>query len=471
MVFSSFTFLLLFLPITLLGYYLLPGRARNVWLLALSILFYAWGEPDFIFVLLLSILLNYAFALLVEKASPRLRRRTLALGVMLNLGLLFYYKYVAFLVAQLGDMLAIFQWARPDVPDIILPIGISFFTFQGISYLVDVYRKDVPPQRSLTNVAMYIALFPQLIAGPIVRYTSIAHEIEHRKLTLDMAVHGLQLFALGLGKKVVLANSLGSVADAAFTLPTSSLATGTAWTGALAYTLQIYFDFSGYSDMAIGLGLLLGFHFPLNFNYPYIATSMTEFWRRWHISLSTWFRDYLYIPLGGNRGGSAKTYRNLFIVFCATGIWHGANWTFLIWGLWHGLFLILERRHGHALDRVPRLLRHAYVLLAVVTGWIFFRCESLPQALAYLQVLFLPQATLPVAETAAHAIMTSKTAFYLVLGSLFAAPLYPWLLRHTGGVLGHAGRVLRVVTPMTALLCSIALLASSTYNPFLYFRF
>lgn len=428
MVFSSFSFLFLFLPVVLLGYVLSPAKLKNVFFLMASLVFYAWGEPAFVFVMLTSIVLNYFSGLLVDVCKRRgsvHARTVLGIGVGLNLLLLGYFKYTVFLLTFVIDVLG-FAGAAPcfDVPDVRLPIGISFFTFQGISYIVDVYRGEVAAQRNFVLLAMYKAMFPQLIAGPIVRYKTVESEIDVRRVTLGGVTMGLRFFSYGMAKKVLIANSMGAVADAVFDLPAGSASVPLAWMGIMAYTLQIYFDFSGYSDMAIGLGLLFGFHFPQNFNYPYIADSMTNFWRRWHMSLSTWFRDYLYIPLGGNRLGALRTYMNLFVVFCATGIWHGANWTFLIWGLWHGLFLVFERLFRDFFVRLPRIFRHCYVLLAVVVGWVFFRSESIGDAIFYISAMLNPSRIVP--EPLFYELSNNARLFFFVAGVVFSMPVFLW---------------------------------------------
>ena len=338
MVFSAPIFLFLFLPIVLALYFVTPSRMRNPLLLGASLVFYGWGEPRFVAVMLASALVNYGFALAIGAGTRR--RLLLSLAITVNLGLLAVYKYSDFAVANVNTLLG---WTGVPLlarPGLILPLGISFFTFHAVSYLMDVYRGRVPAQRNPLDVALYIALFPQLIAGPIVRYATIAPEIARRRTTWDGLVWGIRRFVVGLGKKVLIANTLARPADAVFGLPPSEMSAGLAWLGVACYALQIYFDFSGYSDMAIGLARIFGFPFPENFRYPYVSRSLTEFWRRWHISLSTWFRDYLYVPLGGNRRGPARVYLNLVVVFVFCGLWHGASWTFLVWGLFHGVFLV-----------------------------------------------------------------------------------------------------------------------------------
>ena len=356
MVFSSISFLFVFLPLLLAVYFLLPARlreGRNLVLLLFSLFFYGYGGPRFLLLMLLSIAVNYAGGLL---AAPGQRRRRLWTGLVtaVNLGLLGWFKYAGFLGANLNRI-----WTGLPVPEVALPIGISFFTFQGLSYVLDVYRGEAVAERNPLRVALYISLFPQLVAGPIVRYTTVADEIRSRRETLDAFTDGAVRFLFGLGKKMLLANQLGLLADQVYATRPEFLTTALAWLGAAAYTGQIYFDFSGYSDMAIGLGRMFGFHFLENFNYPYLSQSVTEFWRRWHISLSTWFRDYLYIPLGGNRCAHWKHIRNILVVWALTGLWHGAAWNFLCWGLYFGLLLLGEKYGwGRILERAPAALRH-----------------------------------------------------------------------------------------------------------------
>ena len=480
MVFSSPIFLFVFLPLTLGLYYLLPRKAKNGFLLAASLVFYAWGELFFVLVMLASISFNYVFGRLIGSATGAGHRKiALAAGIAANLGLLAYFKYANFIVENLGQagLLDASGWTTVH-----LPLGISFFTFQAMSYLVDVYRGENQAQRSLVNVALYIALFPQLIAGPIVRYHDIASQIRDRVISLLLINSGIQRFIYGLAKKVLIANPLGLVADQVFAISGGDLSTGTAWLGLVCYTLQIYFDFSGYSDMAIGLGRMLGFRFLENFNYPYISRSIKEFWRRWHISLSSWFRDYLYIPLGGNKKGRLRTYQNLLIVFCLCGLWHGASWTFLVWGLFHGVFLILERtRFGAVLERLPHPARHAYTLLVVMAGWVFFRTENMGEAMQFFSAL----AGQSVASGDAHALsqyLDVKVAFLVILGAVLATPLSAKINAALIGAARNGDLVFagpkaaayslgNVVVLVSLFLLVLTAIASNAYNPFIYFRF
>src|SRR5262245_34022819 len=378
MVFSSSIFVFFFLPLALAIHFAAPRRFRNVALFLVSLLFYAWGEKGFVFLMLASIGLNYGIGRWLEARNVR---GVLALGIVLNLALLIVYKYANFFIANLNLILP-----QPIVyKPIHLPIGISFFTFEAIAYLVDIHRRDATAQRSPASFGLFMTLFPHLIAGPVVRYRDVAAAIASRTITSAIFASGVRRFIIGLAKKLLLANALGLTADKLFALSPDQLAPSAAWLGVVCYTLHIYFDFSGYSDMAIGLGRLFGFELCENFRYPYAATSVTDFWRRWHMSLSTWFRDYLYIPLGGNRRGPWRTCFNLCVVFALCGLWHGASWTFLVWGVFHGLFLAVERVGlGRLLEKIPSPLRHGYTMLAVMAGWVLFKSETLGQALGYL---------------------------------------------------------------------------------------
>ena len=481
MLFSSHVFLNLFLPVVLAAYFVMPRAGRNLLLLLASLFFYAWGEPWLVGLMLVSTGMNYAFGRGMQRQRGRSRSRwLLGLAVAANLGFLVVFKYAGFLVAGLNELLSLASVAPFAVPTVKLPIGISFYTFQAMSYVVDVARGEVDAEDRFTNVALYISLFPQLIAGPIVRYKDVAEQIRDRSESFDLFAEGVKRFIVGLGKKMLLANSAAAIADAIFDVPDAKLSAGVAWLGIVCYSLQIYFDFSGYSDMAIGLGRMFGFRFLENFNYPYISQSITEFWRRWHISLSTWFRDYLYIPLGGNRNGPWRTYRNLLVVFLLCGLWHGASWSFAVWGLYHGVFLILERRGlGAALERAWPAVRHAYVLLAVMAGWVFFRAETLSHAIAYLTAM----AGLGAAANAEYPVglyLDSGLWLVLVTGCLGSLPLVPWLkqrlaapvepqpqptLLANGVSLAGAGALAGV------LIASMTAMTAGTYNPFIYFRF
>ena len=481
MVFSSTIFLFFFLPLTLLAYFVVGPRGRNAILLAASLLFYAWGETVYLLVMLFSIAANYLFGLLIDQARQRGRRGRLAFvfAVATNLGLLGFFKYANFFVDNLNQLLQVLGVAPVEVGRVHLPIGISFFTFQALSYIIDLYRDETRVQRSLLNFALYKALFPQLIAGPIVRYRDVAREIEQRTVSLHDFAGGVQRFIIGLGKKVLIANVMGRAADTIFATPAETLPATLAWIGAIAYMLQIYFDFSGYSDMAIGLGRMFGFHFLENFNYPYIARSVREFWRRWHISLSTWFRDYLYIPLGGNRHGPVRTGANLLLVFLLCGLWHGASWTFLIWGVYHGIFLVLERVPAvrWLLDRLPAPVQHAYVLLVVLVGWVFFRADTFAHALAYLQAM-VDFSRPPLFNSQLFLALNNEFSLTLVAAVIGSAPVFALLQRWRAGrpiVPAPAIRWLAVTAQVGSLgfvlVYSIAAVLGGAHNPFLYFRF
>ena len=465
MVFSSVIFLYGFLPLTLLGYFLVPKKLKNYLLLAASLFFYAWGEPRFVLIMLASILCNWAAALLISKGSKGLRKLILAAAVTGNIGLLFLFKYLNFTTENLR---LLFHTDLIRQTRIQLPIGISFFTFQALSYVIDVYRGE-EPQKNLFNLALYISLFPQLIAGPIVRYHTIAEEIRNRKTTLEDFSEGAFRFVIGLGKKTLFANSLAILADMAFeAAKTSSMTFTMGWIGAIAYSLQIYFDFSGYSDMAIGLGRMFGFHFSENFNYPYVSKSVTEFWRRWHISLGTWFRDYVYIPLGGSREGNGKTIRNLFIVWTLTGIWHGANWTFIVWGLMYFFALAAERFILYRNSRKPGIIGRIAALLLILIGWVIFRADDLGHAGAYLSAMFTVQ---PV--TAIEAFEIQKYLPILLPAAIGATPLISRTGRKIGAIRNgkHKLQVLKAFSMLIIGVLSAACVISSTYNPFIYFNF
>jgi alginate O-acetyltransferase complex protein AlgI len=483
MVFSSPIFLFLFLPVVLTVYFFLPGlRWRNAWLLLASFIFYAWGEVAFIFLLLISTLLNWQFGLWIERCeNPRERKMAVALAVTMNVGFLAFFKYAGFFVATLNKfflLVGISAWPQPHIA---LPIGISFFTFHALSYIVDIYRRKWPAARNPCDTALYIFFFPQLIAGPILRWSGIAPQLIHRHYNRATFAEGIRRFVGGLAKKMIIANAVAVPADQIFSLPANQLSAPLAWLGVACYTLQIYFDFSGYSDMAVGLGKMFGFTFIENFNFPYISQSIREFWRRWHISLSTWFRDYVYIPLGGNRVSAARTHFNLILVFFLCGLWHGASWTFVIWGLYHGIFLVLERTSwGNALEKLPRPLRHLYAIFIVMMGWVLFRADTFSSATNFFAALFgfnhVAQ-TQPLGRFA-----TNEVIFALVAGTLFSLPLWNFL-KNSGaraveffpakihGALFCFGQILEIVLVVAALLISSAWLAGGTYNPFIYFRF
>lgn len=466
MVFSSPIFLFIFLPATLLLYFLAGKAVRNLLLLAISLVFYAWGEELYVLILLASIALNYLFGLGIAAAIGRQRLWWLWGGVFGNLMLLGYFKYTGFILQNMGV-------AHADALTPALPIGISFFTFQALSYLIDLYYRRVQVQKNPLNLALYISLFPQLIAGPIVRYSEVEQEIIDRTVTRNDVAEGVQQFVRGLAKKTLLADPMGLVADRVFAIPEAGLTPETAWLGAICYSLQLYFDFSAYSDMAIGLGRTFGFKFPPNFNYPYTARSVTDFWRRWHMTLSRWFRDYLYIPLGGNRLGAARTYLNLWMVFLATGIWHGAAWTFIIWGAYHGAFLILERLGlDRLLARLPKALQHGYLLIVVICGWVMFRSESFSQATAFYEAMFLfnhgPEAVFyPLTRY-----IDSYVVLVMIIACAVSIGLRPWCAQYVQSRTSQATQKLSIELGFWMLFAlSIISVGAASYSPFIYFRF
>lgn len=472
MVFSSTLFLFIFLPIVLIGNFLLAKRYRNYFLLLASLLFYAWGEGLLVGLMIVSICINYLAGLLIEFFEKKTIYSQIVLGIAIaaNLSFLIYYKYFGFIASNISS---VWKFETSNFDHITLPIGISFFTFQGISYLIDCYRKETAVQKNPFNLGLYIALFPQLIAGPIVRYHDIALQINQRSVNLKLFTSGLIRFIRGLAKKIFIANTAGLIADKVFNIPIADLPTSMAWIGIICYSLQIYFDFSGYSDMAIGLGRMLGFKFLENFNYPYISKSIQEFWRRWHISLSTWFRDYLYIPLGGSRGSVSRTYFNLIIVFFITGLWHGSSWNFIFWGLFHGLFLILERAKIININKIPPVLRHSYVLLIVIIGWVFFRAASLTEALAFIKCMFSPSDGLNFSPLL---YLTSFNQFILTLGIIYTTPARKYLNMKTFGNLKRTVNLnvkyqYKLILYSILLLATILELVQGSYNPFIYFRF
>lgn len=467
----------LFLPAVLAGYFLLPRLTlRNLLLLAASLFFYAWGELQYVAILLVSIAANTVFGTRIHRSRGRMRKWNLAIAVGVNLGLLGYFKYANFVLHNVNALLTAFGASAFAYNEVHLPLGISFFTFQAISYIVDVYRRDAEVQENVLNLALYISLFPQLIAGPIVRYGFIAGELDNRSVRLDDVATGVRRFTVGLAKKVLIANTVGKAADEIFSYQAHQLDPVLAWLGVLCYGLQIYFDFSGYSDMAIGLGRMFGFHFPENFRTPYASRSLREFWRRWHITLSTWFRDYLYIPLGGNRVRALRVRLNLLMVFFLTGLWHGASWNFVIWGLFHGAFLALERtRFGSFLQRLPAALQHTYLVVVVGVAWVFFRAVDLDHALGYLSVM---------AGLAGRAqdlyflsLLTPRLVTALLAGVAFSFPWWEKLRpgATTGGPATVSASPLMVaLTDATwAVLFGVCLLAvtAQSYDPFIYFRF
>lgn len=466
MVFSSTIFLCVYLPLVLLGYYICPKKGKNLFLLIVSLIFYAWGEPKYVFLMIFSILVNYVFGLLMDKHRENKKRLKLllAISVIIDLGLLSVFKYTDFIITNINSVFG----AGFDLLNIALPIGISFYTFQAMSYTIDVYRDDVRVQRNLIDFGMYITMFPQLIAGPIVRYTDVQDQLAERNVTTADFSEGIMRFVVGLGKKVLLANQMGAVWTQIYALG-GDISALMAWTGAAAYTFQIYFDFSGYSDMAIGLGRMFGFKFPENFRYPYESVSITDFWRRWHITLSTWFKEYLYIPLGGNRRGLARQALNLLIVWTLTGFWHGAGWNFVMWGLYYFAILFIEKLFLlKALDKLPRLFRHAYALLLIVIGWVIFASDDVSVMLPYLGSMFGANGALGGMDV--YTLLTR--AALMVICCVASTELPKRLFVTAAGKMNEkAAFTVKSVLTLALLALSVVFLIGDSYNPFLYFRF
>ena len=492
MLFTEPTFLFLFLPVLLALYFITRSREHgdygNWLLLIASVTFYATGGGSFTWLMLGSIAFNYWMAIVVSRD-----RRWLGFAVAANLVVLGLFKYANFVADNVNALLSLTGASPIAVPRVLLPIGISFFTFHAISYVIDVHRRDATAQKSPVHAALYLLLFPQLIAGPIIRYRDIADQLARRLVTIDDFAYGVRRFIVGLGKKVLVANVVAGPADKIFSMPFAELSTGHAWLGIVCYTLQIYFDFSGYSDMAIGLGRMFGFRFPENFRWPYIADSVQEFWRRWHISLSTWFRDYLYIPLGGNRVSAGRRYRNLVTVFFLCGLWHGASWNFVIWGLWHGTFLVIERVTFNRRARGARretlgsassavksgvpfwpLWAHVYTMLVVIIGWVFFRAETLPGSIAFLKAMAGLSAAAPTPYTLQW-YLTPELWLALAAGAIGSTPWVPLLARRLSRTeppqFDWPVSLLSTTTLVALLVASIMSMAARTYNPFIYFRF
>lgn len=467
MLFSSSIFLLLFLPTVIIVNFFIKTKYSNYFLLAASLVFYAWGEPIYVLLMLASIVLNWSFGLLIAKHEKH-KTWLLGLCVAANLLILGYFKYYNFFVHSINSLIGR-QLISPR--QIALPIGISFFTFQALSYVIDLYRKECRVQRNILNLALYVSFFPQLIAGPIVRFRDVDAQIEHREVSCEKFAIGFRRFLYGLGKKVIISNVMAEVADSIFAIPHFQLTTLSAWVGAIAYMMQIYYDFSGYSDMAIGLGKIFGFDFLENFRYPYLSASIQEFWQRWHISLGTWFREYVYIPLGGNRKGKTRTYVNLLTVFFLTGMWHGASWNFIIWGLYHGFFQILERLGLKKYLNKHRILSHFYCLAVVLFGWVLFRADSLMDAVRYILHMIAPwryefsaMFTIPEQLTIRHIVVfliaICGCGLVQLAGTKLPKRCEKW--RYSYGELVYLVAI--------TVYC-FALLAAGTYNPFIYFRF
>lgn len=470
MIFSSIFFLFVFLPLVLIVYYLVPMALKNLVLLIFSLVFYAWGEPVYVVLMIFSILFNYFGGLEIEHymdlKETRKAKLALVSTVVINLALLGFYKYYGFLVENLNAILPV------DIPykELALPIGISFYTFQAMSYVIDVYRGKVAAQHSPVIFGAYVSMFPQLIAGPIVRYSDVEKQLQSRRFSKEKFGLGVAWFIQGLGKKVLIANAMGSVYESIAALGTAETSVMTAWIGCFAYTMQIYFDFGGYSDMAIGLGKMLGFDFVKNFNYPYIAKSITDFWNRWHISLSSWFKEYVYIPLGGNRVSTIKRIRNIMIVWALTGLWHGAAWNFVFWGIYYGILLLIEKYIlGDILERLPSIVQHIYTMLIVMIGWVLFASPSLGSAVTYLGTMF---------GVGGNGLFDATGLYYLkstaVLGIVAAVSSTPIVYRCFSRLLNAREKykqVFAIVVYLLIFFICVPYLVNATYNPFLYFRF
>lgn len=474
MLFSSLIFLFMFFPLVTGLYYLSNDKFKNCILLVASIIFYAWGEPVYVWLMILATIFNYLFGFLVcnnNIVNIKLRKTYLIISILFNVGILFIFKYSIFIV----DNINLFMENKINAPKIILPLGISFYTFKALSYVIDIYNGKIKPQKNLFNMGLYITLFPQLLAGPISRYETVGREIERRIHSADKFAEGVRRFLLGLSKKIIISNQMGLIADKLFAVSPSELSLATTWMAILAYTLQIFFDFSGYSDMAIGLGKMFGFEFIENFNYPYMAQSVTEFWRKWHISLSSWFRDYVYIPLGGNRCNKAKVLRNILIVWMLTGFWHGASWTFIMWGLYYGVLLILEKQVlGVAINKLWRPIRHLYLILIVMVGWVFFRADNFTYSFEFIKNMFGINGVSLISNE--FWIYLRDYGYVFILGIVFSTPIcknvvlniqnkYPDIIDNKC--------IWVLESSIYACLFGIVImhLVNSNYNPFIYFQF
>ena len=461
MYFSSMTFLCVFLPVVFILYYILPSlHIKNALLILASLLFYAYGEPIYVFLMLFSILMNYLLGILLGSKNRIFRNLIMIVAIILNLGMLLVFKYADMGIETINDLFNL------NIPllELALPIGISFFTFQALSYVIDVYRNKSEPERNLFNVMLYVSFFPQLIAGPIVKWNDIKHQLNNRKTSTKVIAEGVRRFSIGLAKKVLISNTMAVAADSLFSASNSEINIISAWIAAISYTLQIYFDFSGYSDMAIGLGHMFGFEFKENFNYPYIADSIKDFWRRWHISLSTWFKEYLYIPLGGNRKGKVRTCINKIIVFFTTGLWHGASWTFVIWGLWHGLFMLLEEFIN--VKRMPKIIRHFYTLLVVCIGFVMFRADTFQKGIHMIYTMFIGW---DFNDSQYLILLEQLTPLYL--GTLLIAIIASFPICKRKKALGRVKTVLSYIYSLVLLVLCMLSLSGGAYNPFIYFRF
>jgi len=465
MVFSSLTFMYAFLPIVLITYFLSPKKLKNIIILISGLIFYAWGEPKYIMIMITSAFVDYFAGLIISKSKDnKVRKRALLIAMTIDLGFLFIFKYSGFAVSIVNG---VFKSEIP-VPNLLLPIGISFYTFQSMSYTIDIYFKQVKVQRNFLNYLCYVSLFPQLVAGPIVRYEDVQNEIDERKINVNLVGEGVNYFVRGLAKKVLLANNIGSLWSSIKVVDVSEITVLTAWLGILSFTFQIYFDFSGYSDMAIGLGKMLGFNFPQNFNLPYLSKSISEFWRRWHMTLGAWFRSYVYIPLGGNRGGKYKTIRNLIIVWFLTGLWHGASWNFVFWGMFYGFFIIIERLFlSRILEKIPSIFRMIYTFLLVVIGWVFFDLNTMSDSFKYLKAMFANSNGLFDLDSVYY--FKSYIVVFIVCIIVSTNVLSKFL--GNSNIIKKYYKYSVPIYESVLLILSTAYLVDSTYNPFLYFRF
>jgi alginate O-acetyltransferase complex protein AlgI len=470
MLFSSTLFLIYFLPVFFTIYFLIPESWKNYFIVFASLCFYAWGAPQFVFILISTILFNFILAHLITRREGRKKKTLLMFSVLVNVSLLLFFKYANFFVDNVNLLLHAANSATIDFIKIALPIGISFFTFHQLSFIIDVYRGVKPPMKKISDYALYILLFPQLIAGPIIRYNEISDQIEGRnkKFDVDDVLSGFLRFAIGLAKKVLIANILGKEADRIFALQSGQLDFVLSWMGAITYTFQIYFDFSGYSDMAIGLAKMMGFTFPENFNHPYISQSITEFWKRWHISLSRWMRDYLYIPLGGNKVSNARLYFNLWVVFLISGFWHGAEWTFIAWGAYHGFFLAIERSFLLKItSRIGMFFRIIFTFLIVVLGWVLFRAQNIEQAGIFFKKMF----SFSVSET--HFFSLHLTSILFIAALLSFLPVFQnWqILEKRISALNITASFFKVLAIASILFICVSEITASDFNPFIYFKF
>ena len=469
MVFSSILFIFRFLPAALLIYFITPNKFKNFTLLILSLIFYSWGETKYILIMFASIFIDYFVSRGIEKyrGKNKIALCLLCISIIFNLGMLFFFKYFNFFIDNINT---VFNLALNHVK-ITLPLGISFYTFQTMSYSIDVYRGRVKAEKNIINFGAFVCLFPQLIAGPIVKYTDIQRELSHRVINKEQIEEGIELFILGLGRKVLIANNIGMLWTEVEAIGFTSISTILAWLGVLAFAFQIYFDFSGYSLMAIGLGKMLGFNFPRNFNHPYIARSMSEFWRRWHITLGSWFREYVYIPLGGNRVSSLRMVFNLFIVWFLTGFWHGASWTFIAWGLYFGFFIAIEKAFlNKVLSKIYTPIRHLYLIMVVMIGWVFFRADNFHYAFNYIKCLFGINGNILYDNSTL--IYLNDYIYIIIVAIIFSTPIIriikPRLRKFENN---HIYYILKSIIFMSIFISVVIKLVNSTYNPFLYFRF